>query len=65
MVTVDADIGELELPVMVASVFKLIWVKGAGTPTGGIDALTGTEVGVITVVEPVDETGVDKLEWCL
>lgn len=64
MVTVEAHIGELELPVMAASVFKLIWVNGAGTPVDGIDVLTGIEVGVITV-EPVDKTGVDKLEWCL
>lgn len=64
MVTVEADTGELELPVMAASVFKLIWVNGAGTPADEIDAFTGTEVGVITV-EPVEETGVDKLEWCL
>lgn len=64
VVTVDAHIGELDPPVIVASVFKLICVNGTGTPVDGTEACTGTDVGGITV-DAIDTAGVDKLEWCL
>lgn len=38
VVTVDAHIGELDPPVIVASVFKLICVNGTGTPVDGTEA---------------------------
>lgn len=56
VVTVDAQIGELELPptvelapLMEANVPRFTWVKGTGMPADGIVTLTEVEDGGIAV----------------
>lgn len=62
--TIDGHTGEREPTVMAVSVFKLIWVNGTATAGEGIVTLTEADEGVVTV-GATDETGADKIEWCL